>query len=232
MVGKRTIGAEDVLPLLSGYDLWPQLMQGIVVDRALRGIDCSQEETEACYQKQIERDAEFLEKRKNRMLLEGVPDEDADFFIRRPVLLEKFKRIRFSSLVDSTFLSMKASLDRVVFCLIRNSNHELMRELFFRLESGEESFASLAPKYSEGRESKTSGQLGPIEMRHLNAALAKVLATAKPGVINPPVVIDGLGVITLLQEKIPARIDEPTRKRILDHLFDEWVKKEVQIYFY
>ena len=115
----------------------------------------------------------------------------------------------------------------MLFSMLRNKDHELTRELFFRLESGEETFESLASRYAEGREAVSGGRLGPIEMKQLNPALARVLSTAKPGVVNPPVVIDGFGVITLLHEKIPAKLDDAMKQNLVNQLFHEWVKREV-----
>ncbi len=230
-VGRREVSSDEVFPLLSSCGLWPQLMREMVIDRVLRTLDCSFDEVEAYYRKQLAEDAEFLEKRRQQMMLEGVGEQDLDFFLKKPVLLERFRQKMFAGKVENAFLSMKTGLDKVVFSMIRNRNHELIRELYFRLESGEESFAALAPKYSEGRESSSFGQIGPVELKQLNPVLARKLNTAQPGVLNAPVVIDGLGVITFLHEKITARFDDAMRQRIVALLFDEWVKKEVGEYF-
>lgn len=231
-VGKREVSAEEIFPLLSCCNLWPQLMREMVIDRALRTLDCSLQELEVYYQKQLTDDPVFFEKEKHRMMLEGVDGTQLDFYLKRPVLLEKYRHTMFSPQVENTFLSMKSGLDKVVFSMIRNRNHELIRELFFRLESGEDAFETLAAKFSEGREASTLGQLGPIELKQLNPALARLLFTARPGVLNAPIVIDGFGVITCLHEKIPARLDDAMRERIVARLFDAWVKKAVEEYFY
>lgn len=231
-IGKKEITEAEVMPLLSGYNLWPQLMQGIVVDSFLREYDCSFSEIEDYYRTQIIADSEFLEKQKTKMLCEGAGSDNIDFFLKRPILLEKFKQRVFGPLVEGAFLAMKSGLDKVVFFMIRNRDHELIRELFFRLESGEDVFSVLAARYSEGRESKSEGKIGPVELKQLNPALASLLATTQIGVLNPPVVIDGYGVICLLKEKIPARLDEVTKRNLLNRLFEEWLAKEVNAFFY
>lgn len=231
-VGKRELKVDDVVSMLAGHNLWPQLMEGMIVDRVLRTLECSEEDIRLYYTAEVAADPVFLEKKRTQLLLEGSREEDVDFFISRPVLLELFKMRRFEPLVGSAFLKLKAGMDKVLFSLLRNKDHELIRELFFRLESGEESFASLAARYAEGREALSGGRLGPIEMQQLNPALAAVLSTARPGVVNPPVVIEGLGVITLLHEKIPAKLDEPMKQHLLNQLFREWVKAETLAFFY
>ena len=232
IVGKRELPGDDLLSLLSGHNLLPQLMEAMVVDRALRTIRCSEDAIADYYGAQVSADAGFLEKKRAQLLLEGAREEDIDFFIGRPVLLELFKEQRFVPQVGSAFLKLKAGLDRVHFSLLRNKDHELTRELFFRLESGEESFESLASRYAEGREAVSGGRIGPIEMQQLHPALARVLLTARPGVVNSPVVIDGLGVIVLLHEKIAAKLDESMKQHLVNQLFQEWVKREVQAFFY
>jgi parvulin-like peptidyl-prolyl isomerase len=231
-IGKRQLKSEDVLPLLSGHSLWPQLMQGMVIDKVLRTMDCTEEEVSDFYRRQIDADPDFLYKKKEQLLLEGASDEDVDFFVKRPLLLEMFKKQSFLPKVESAFLQMKAGLDKVTFLMLRNKDHELLRELYFRIESGEETFESVAAKYSEGRESMTGGKIGPLELKQLNPLLGKNLSVAKPGVLNPPVVIDGYGVITMLKEKSPAHLDDNTKKQIVNHLYNEWVNKEVQAFFY
>ena len=231
-VGKRQLQGDDILHLLSGYNLWPQLMQAMIIDRVLRTIRCSTVKIEEHYSLELAADPDFIKKKKAQLLREGAMEEDLDFFISRPVLLELFKEERFTPLVGSAFLKLKAGLDRVVFDMLRNRDRELLRELYFRLESGEESFESLALRYAEGRESRSGGRLGPIEMKQLNPVLARVLSTAKPGVLNAPVIIDGYGVITRLHEKLPAMLDDSMKQKLVDQLFNEWVKQEVGAFFY
>lgn len=231
-LGKRQLQAEDVLPLLSGHNMCGQLMQAMVIDQALRPLGCSQADRDAYYAQQLTAEPDFFEKKKAQLLREGARQEDLDFFISRPLLLEMFKEKTFAHQIGSAFLKLKAGLDRVVFYMLRNKDHELLRELFFRIESGEDTFESLASRYAEGRESMSGGRIGPVEMKQLNPALQRVLSTAKPGVVNPPVVIDGFGVITLLQERVPAKLDDAMKQNLINLLFNEWVQKEVQAFFY
>ena len=231
-VGKREFDGDDLLVLLSGHNVLPQLMEAMVVDSSLRSLECSAAAIADYYHAEVAADAAFLEKKRAQLRLEGTREEDLDFFISRPVLLELFKEQRFVPLVGSAFLKLKAGFDSVLFSMLRNKNHELTRELFFRLESGEESFDALAGRYAEGREAASGGRLGPLELQHLHPALARVLSTAQPGVVNPPVVIDGFGVITVLHEKRSARLDDAMKQHLVDQLFREWVKGEVLAFFY
>ncbi|MEI8187254.1 MAG: peptidylprolyl isomerase [Chlorobiaceae bacterium] len=231
-LGKRQLQAEALLPMLSGHNIWSQLMPAIVIDQALRTLNCTVGETEAYYSEQIAADGDFIEKKKAQMVREGTREDDLDFFISRPVLLAQFKEKMFAPQVGSTFLKLKAGLDKVVFLMLRNKDHELLRELYFRIESSEEMFEPLAARYAEGSEATGGGRIGPIEIRQLNPSLARVLSTAKVGVVNPPAFIEGVGVITRLQEHISAKLDDAMKQKLIDQLFNEWVNNEVQSFFY
>lgn len=230
--GKVRLDADEVLSLVAGHELWPQLMPEIVTDRALRTIDCTPEETESYFRDQIASNGRFLENRKERLLREGVAAQDVDFYLVRPLLLEKFKENQFGPKVEQTFLDMKTGMDSLVFSMIRHRDHELIRELYFRIRTGEEEFEAIAAKYSEGRESSSGGLVGPIAFRQLNPVLAGVLVSAECGIVKPPFVIDGSGVIVRLKEKIPARLDLEMRRQLIETLFQEWVKREVQSLFF
>ncbi len=230
--GKRKVPSSEVMQLLAGYNLSASVMEGIIIDRALRSVQCSDDAILEYYRKQLALNPEFLNLKRQQLLESGVEKNSIDFFIARPVLIERFKNDRFGSDLESVFLSRKSGLDRVVFFMIRNCDQELIRELYFRIESGEESFATLAGKYSEGREAQSCGQLGPLELCKLNPALAQLLGSVNPGELIPPFVINGQAVVTMLHKKFPARLDESMRRRLLDELFRVWVAQEVQAYFY
>ena len=233
IAGKIRLDADEVLSLVAGHELWPRLMQEIVINRALRAtMTCTPEEVAQYYHAQTGEDPGFLEKKRERMLQEGAAEEDVDFFLFRPLLLEKFKLHQFAPKVEQTFIEMKSGMDSITFAMIRNRDHELVRELYFRIHTGEEKLEDLAGKYSEGREALSGGLVGPIMMKNLNPALAGVLASAETDVVKPPFVIDGSGVIVMLREKIPARLDDNMRRKLIEQLFVDWLNREIQSYFF
>ncbi len=103
-VGKRELKSDDVVSLLAGHNLLPQLMEAMVVDRALRMVRYSEAEVLDFYAAEMAADAAFLEKKRARLLLEGAREEDVDLFISRPLLLELFRKQRFEPGVGSAFL--------------------------------------------------------------------------------------------------------------------------------
>ena len=43
-VGDRTISAEELIPLLAGYQLLPSLMRELIIDQAIASFSCTPEE--------------------------------------------------------------------------------------------------------------------------------------------------------------------------------------------
>ena len=68
-VGKRELQGDDIVSLLSGYNLLPQLMEAMVVDRALRTLVCSSAAIGDYYAAEVAADAAFLDKKRAQLLL-------------------------------------------------------------------------------------------------------------------------------------------------------------------
>ena len=48
--GNRTITAEEIIPLLAGYQLLPQLLRELIIDEAIAPIKCTPEEEDTARQ--------------------------------------------------------------------------------------------------------------------------------------------------------------------------------------
>jgi parvulin-like peptidyl-prolyl isomerase len=146
----------------------------------------------------------------------------------RPVLLEKFKAATWGSKVESYFMTRKGSLDQVVYSLIRTQDLGLANEIYFRIQEGEQSFAELAKEYSKGPEARTGGLLGPVALSQPHPAIAKLLSVSQPGQLWPPRALAEWMVIVRLEKYMPARLDEAMRRQLIDEMFEDWIKKEIQ----
>ena len=69
----------------------------------------------------------------------------------------------------------------VVYSLIRTSNHQLAKEIYFKIESEEESLEELAIKYSEGNEKYSRGIIGPVPITQGHPSLADKLRVMQKG---------------------------------------------------
>lgn len=145
-----------------------------------------------------------------------------------PVRVEKFKQTTWSSKVESYFMERKMFLDQVIYSLIRVQDQGLAYELYFRIQEGEAKFADLAREYSKGPESRTGGLLGPVPVSQPHPRIGKLLSISQPGQLWPPQVLAEWFVIIRLEKFMPAQLDDAMRRRLIDELFETWLKEEVQ----
>lgn len=172
----NTVNPNEILPLLTRYQLIPQLLGESIIDQAIAFITCTSEEiTQACeflYQHwRIISEQQQQEWRSRYGLMQTALEDLAT----RPLKLEKFKAETWGDKLESYFLQHKHQLDQVIYSLIRTRDRDIVNELYFRIVEGEQTFAELARTYSEGAEAQTDGILGPFEMGTLNSDLAKRL---------------------------------------------------------
>ncbi|MGF1458288.1 MAG: peptidylprolyl isomerase [Leptolyngbyaceae cyanobacterium] len=228
-VGDRVLQSDELVPLLSKTNLLSRVIQEVIIDDAIADMELTSEEIQAA-------EADFCQRNKITSVEEanawaqqqyGTPD-----LIRttatREKKLAKFKAQTFSKELESYFLQRKSRLDRVLYSLIRTSQLGLAQELYFRVHDDGQSFADLAKEYSEGQEAKTGGLIGPVELSVPHPALAGLLSVSKPGQIWPPKRIGEWYVVVRLEKFFPAQMDEATEQRLLDEMFQTWMREQLQ----
>ncbi|NJK37636.1 MAG: peptidylprolyl isomerase [Oscillatoriales cyanobacterium RM1_1_9] len=226
-VGETAILAEEIPPLLKRYQLMPQFMREVLIDQAIAAIDCSQEEQIAAIEKFTNQNQLTSPEAKQAWLnYHGISPEELDEIAIRPLKLEKFKQETWSNKVENYFVSRKSSLDQVVYSLIRTKNPGLAHELYFRIAEGETAFADAAREYSEGPESRSGGLLGPVSLSQPHPAISKLLSVSQPGQLWTPRPLSEWMVVIRLEKFIPAQLDESMRRRLIDELFETWVRDQ------
>jgi parvulin-like peptidyl-prolyl isomerase len=233
-IGQRTVALEELLPLLAGYQMLPQLYQEILIDQVISDIECTPEETAAAreqyYAQNQLTEPEVL---KAWLAHYRMTVEQLEALTVRSLKVEKFKETTWDNKVESYFLGRKGQLDKVIYSLIRTPKDEgsnssgIANELYFRILEGEQSFAELARTYSQGPEAQTDGLIGPVELSVPHPTLAKILSISKPGQLIPPTPIGDWIVIVRLEKFIPAQLDEAMRKRLLNEFFNNWLKEQI-----
>jgi len=228
-VGDRVLTSEELVPLLSKTNLLSRLIQEVIIDDAIVDIELTAEELESA-------EAEFCQRNKITNPEEAnawaeqqysTPDLIRTIAIRDKKLT-KFKIQTFTKEVESYFLQRKGRLDRVLYSLIRTSQMGLAQEIYFRVHDDGQPFAELAKEYSEGQESKTGGLIGPVELSVPHPALAGLLSVSKPGQIWPPKRIGEWYVVVRLEKFFPAQLDDATKERLIDEMFQTWMREQLQ----
>jgi parvulin-like peptidyl-prolyl isomerase len=234
-IGDRQIAADELLPLLSGYGMLPNLVQELVVDQAIAQWEATlkepaitQEEAQAARQQFLAQNRIDSEEAYQAWLTRNaMTPQQFERLTLRGVRIEKFKAATWGPKLESYFLSRKASLDKVIYSLIRTKDVGIAQELYFRIQDGEQTFAELAREYSQGQESQTDGLIGPVELSVPHPTLAKMLSVSQPAQLWPPTRISDWMVIIRLERYIPAQMDDNMRQRLLNELFNTWLNEQL-----
>ena len=231
MVGHLTlentkIEAESLESLLAIYRLLPNFRRELAIDRAIAAVTLEPEEINLALQQFQQRyKLASQEAIQNYCQAYSLTEDQLKAIALREFKIEKFKQQTWGNRLESAFLNRRPSLDRVIYSLIRHKNPELLQELFFRIQDGEQTFAEAASQYSQGVEAQTGGMIGPVMLNKLPAAIAEKLRHSLPQQIHPPFVLDEWYVILRLEKFMPAQFDEQTTQLLLNQLFDELLQK-------
>ncbi|MCD8488660.1 MAG: peptidylprolyl isomerase [Desertifilum sp.] len=228
-VGNKVVQTNEILSLLARYQLMPQFLRGLMIDNAIAEVTCTPEERQAAFQSALAQLQLTTPEAKTAWLeSQGMSEAQLEELAVRPLLLEKFKQATWGNKVESYFLSRKTNLDQVVYSLIRTKDLGLAQELYFRILEGENSFADLAREYSDGAEAHTGGLLGPVAISQPHPALAKLLSVSQPGQLWPPRSLGEWFVLVRLEKFIPAQLDDAMRRYLIDELFENWLREQIQ----
>ncbi|NEO31899.1 MAG: peptidylprolyl isomerase [Symploca sp. SIO3C6] len=227
-VGERTITAEEIIPLLAGYQLLPPLLRAIIIDEAIASITCTDEEKDQALEKFYEQNQITSPEAQQAWLKrQGMSLQQLEALATRELKIEKFKQQTWGHKLESYFLGRKSKLDRVIYSLIRTQDPGIIQEIYFRIQEEEQSFAELAREYSKGPEAQTGGLIGPVEMSTPHPILAKMLMASQPGQVCPPTRLGEWLVVVRLEKFIPAQLDEVMRKRLMNECFTNWLTQQL-----
>jgi parvulin-like peptidyl-prolyl isomerase len=224
----HNLTSQELIPLLKRYHLWPQLCRALILDRAIASVVLTPEQTQQAIH-QFCAAQKFSSEQDVRSYCTKLGLSQADFVAQatRAARLERFQHNTWAHKLGAYFPTRKRDLDQATYSLIRTQNAEVAQELYFRLLSGEQTWAELAAQYTEGPEAKTQGRLGPVPLSQPHAAIAAVLQRSQPGQVHPPIKIAPWVVLVRLEEYQPAQLDEAVQRRLLDELLEQWLSEEV-----
>ncbi len=227
-IGNFQVLPAELLPLLKRYQLLPGIVREMTIDRAIIGVECSDDEQIVALKQFYDRESLTTEERLQYWLNFHYLDRQqlAEIAIRQ-FKIAKFKQQTWGHQISSHFLKRKGQLDRIIYSLIRTKELGIAQEIYFRSIAGEQSFTELATAYSEGAESQTGGLIGPVEISVPHPAIAQAIATQPLGQVCPPMHLEEWYVVVRPEKIIPAQLDEPMRQRLLDELFQIWLQEQI-----
>jgi parvulin-like peptidyl-prolyl isomerase len=227
-IGNFQVLPAELVPLLKRYQMLPQMLRELAIDRAITEIECSTDEQMSALKQLYDRYQLTDEERLEQWLTaHGLERSYLSEIATRNFKIDKFKQQTWGNKVGSYFLKRKAQLDRAIYSLIRTSDIGIAQEIYFRSIEGEQTFEEIARQYSQGAESKTGGLIGPVELSTPHPAIAQLITTQPIGQVCRPVQLEQWFVIIRPEQIIPAQLDEPMRQRLIDELFQIWLQEQL-----
>lgn len=213
---------------LGSWQLWRQVCRLRLAEQASADVTIQEEEMEKAWQDFCQRNGVDAVKAEPvpRQFAPCSPSELRSA-VARDMRIARWKESTFGLHAKERFQQHKATLDRVVYSLLRVRDLGLARELWFRLKENEATFAELAPLYTEGHELHTSGLLGPALFGRLHPALAAHLRAGEEGKLLQPVAIGDLFVIARVEKFLPAEFDQAMKMRMSEELCLEWLESKL-----
>jgi parvulin-like peptidyl-prolyl isomerase len=209
---------------LQNWELFPELMRRMAIDDLIE---------EVAYLESI--DLEYTSEKFDNSLtviqklsaFERMNISQLTAIAERELKLQKFKQGKWKSEVEAYFQIQQSGLDSITFSILQIANAEHANELFFRIESGEKSFAEIAIDYSQGRYAKNGGSVGPLLLRELPPPIAQIISQLEPGQLSTVFRIDNYYTLFRLDELSTAQLDERMERFLIDELFTNWVNVEL-----
>ncbi len=228
-VGQQTISLSELLTKLIDYQMLSSVVRELIIDEAIADIDISSDRTQQTLEQFFNQHQLITPEQKQQWLQkQGLTQTQLKRQITRQCKIEQFKQITWGKRLEGYFLQRKSQLDQVMYSLLRINEAMVARELYFRIEEGEQDFAEIARCYSQGPEAQTGGLIGPVALSSPHPTIAKLLARHQLGQLLPLTRIENWFVIVRLEQYLPAQLDEAMEKRLLNELFNQWLQKELQ----
>jgi parvulin-like peptidyl-prolyl isomerase len=228
-IGNQVLTAAEVVSRLQRYGMLPALIKELVIDRAIAAATLTPEQSAQALDQFLQANQVTTPEQQQEFLAQrGLVEGDLLALAQRAQKLQQYKLDTWAHQVESYFLQRKGHLDRVLYSLIRTRDAGLAQELYFRIKDDGQPLADLARQYSEGQEAQTGGLIGPVELSVPNPALARILSISQPEQLWPPTRVGEWFVVVRLEKFLPARLDDGTRQRLIDELFNTWLGEQVQ----
>jgi parvulin-like peptidyl-prolyl isomerase len=227
--GEQIITASELIPLLTNYQMLPRLVTEYIIDEAIASIECTPEEIATALQQFALAHQLTTETEKTAWLdRHQLNLEQFTAIATRNLKINKFKQATWGDLVRPYFYKHKQQFDRVIYSIIWVEDMDLAQEIYFRIQENEQTFAELAQQYSQGAEAQLGGLVGPVELRTVPQPLSQALSTNKAEGYTLPMRLGKWMTVVRLEKYFNAPLDEPTRQRILNELYKNWLQQQLQ----
>jgi parvulin-like peptidyl-prolyl isomerase len=223
-IGDIQISCAQILAQLEDSALLPQLLQEIAIEESIDLIAAE-------FQLDLTpTPAEF-----DRLALQvagivsfqGMNSAQLAAITTRTIKLQKFKQAGWGDRIGEYYQTVRDQLHQVTYSILLVADGLLAQELFFRIQSGEQSFAELAIEYSQDETAATGGLIGPIPIQKVPSEIAQILYQLSPGALSPLFQLNGSYGFIRLNQLVSPKLDEQLAQVLLDQLFDNWIQSQL-----
>ncbi len=231
-----TIKSEDILHQVKLSCQVPEIIQRIVTRKIIAtavaeaGIKVETEE--------LQKGADLV--RSKEQLWK--PDQTKAWLEKYSLSLEDFEEIIYINLsssklaqhlfgdqVESYFFSHQLDYAGVVMYEVVLDDEDLAIELFCSISEGESGFSELAHQYIEDSElRRRGGYRGVVRRKEMKPEISAAVFAAKPPQVLKPIITSKEVHLILVEEIIPAQLDEKQRSEILADLFKSWLQQKIE----
>jgi hypothetical protein len=223
-IGDIQVSCSQVLAQLEDSPLLTQLWREMAIEER---IDCIAAEIQLDLTPSPAEFAQLSPQVAGIVSFQGMNPEQLATITTRTIKLQKFKQAGWGNQVKDYYQTVQQRLHRVTYSILLVEDGLLAQELFFRIQSGEQSFAEIAIEFSQHETASKGGLIGPISIKDVPPAIAQVLFQLKPGGLSPLFQLDiDYGFIRLNQLLSP-QLNEHTIQVLLDELFDNWIDTQL-----
>ncbi len=135
----------------------------------------------------------------------------------------------FGDKVESYFFSHQLDYDSAAIYEVVFDDEDLAMELFISISEGESSFLEVAHQYIQDRDlGCCGGYRGLVRRQEMKPEIAAAVFTAKPPQILKPIITSEGVHLILVEEIVPAQLDDKLRSEILSHLFRSWLQQKIE----
>lgn len=223
-IGDNRISGDRVLQQLHEAQLLPQLLREMVIDELIDRVATENNIDLTPNQAEFDR---LYEQVTEISPFQGMNTEQLATITSRTLKLHKFKQVGWGHKISSYYPTVQDQLYRVSYSIFQAEDGLLAQEVFFRIQSGEQSFAQLAIEYSIDPSAPRGGNVGPCLTREIPPAIAKVIAQLSPGELSPLFQLDRNYGFIRLNELIKPQLDESTHQALIDELFENWIQAQI-----
>ncbi len=223
-IGDVQIACSQVLAQLQNSPLLPQLLQEIATEELIDRIAAELQLDLTATQPEFE---QLSAQVAGIITFQGMNATQIAAITTRTLKLQKFKQAGWGKRVGEYFQLVQPQLHRVTYSILLVEDGLLAQELFFRIQSGEQSFAELATEYSQDETAPQGGLIGPILTKNVAPEIIQVLSQLTPGGLSPLFQLGHYYGFIRLDRIISPQLDEHLTQVLLDELFDNWIQTQL-----